>query len=507
MDSLIFKSFFLEIFLSFCILLHLISNSVVVNNLKNNFPLLLKENFSQVSFILWSSLFLINNNKIEGFFYNFLFLSDISTNVVKFSLLFLLLLSFFGIFRGYLLQNLNFFEYFSIFLISVFSSTLMINVADMLTFYLLIELQALVFYVLASFKRDSSFSVEAGLKYFIIGSFISGIFLFGCSLIYFSIGTLNFNNISVLLYTQFPLEFIVEYQLLLLGVLLVTFVFLFKVLAAPFHFWSPDVYEGAPLSTTIIFSILPKLSIFYIFVKWMSIVIIFEEIRLILLFSGFLSILLGSFWAFKQKRLKRLIIYSSLAQLGFLISVLSSYSVNAYASLYFFLFVYLITSILIWNYYSLLATFQKEINNFFENSFKPLYVTVFTSFFKVNTTWAFSFLIIFFSLAGIPPFVGFLSKFFVLVSLLEFGNFFSSFSLLMISSISVFYYLRIVKIVYFENIPNFKIELSQIIFSDYYYFSNCFLLAILLYLLLFFSFFPSFLLLISKLIVLGSYFF
>jgi proton-translocating NADH-quinone oxidoreductase chain N len=383
----------------------------------------------------------------------------------------------------------------------------MINVADMLTFYLLIELQALVFYVLASFKRDSSFSVEAGLKYFIIGSFISGIFLFGCSLIYFSIGTLNFNNISVLLYTQFPLEFIVEYQLLLLGVLLVTFVFLFKVLAAPFHFWSPDVYEGAPLSTTIIFSILPKLSIFYIFVKWMSIVIIFEEIRLILLFSGFLSILLGSFWAFKQKRLKRLIIYSSLAQLGFLISVLSSYSVNAYASLYFFLFVYLITSILIWNYYSLLATFQKEINNFFENSFKPLYVTVFTSFFKVNTTWAFSFLIIFFSLAGIPPFVGFLSKFFVLVSLLEFGNFFSSFSLLMISSISVFYYLRIVKIVYFENIPNFKIELSQIIFSDYYYFSNCFLLAILLYLLLFFSFFPSFLLLISKLIVLGSYFF
>jgi NADH:ubiquinone oxidoreductase subunit 2 (subunit N) len=158
-------------------------------------------------------------------------------------------------------------------------------------------MQALCFYILASFRRNSAFSTEAGLKYFISGSFISGIFLFGCSLIYGGLGTLNFNSIKLLL--EFPLldEFSGLKMFVLAGIMLITITLLFKVSAAPFHFWSPDVYEGSPLGSTIIFSIVPKIVIFNFFIKWLcTISVMFYDMKDILVFVGVLSVFFGTFF-------------------------------------------------------------------------------------------------------------------------------------------------------------------------------------------------------------------
>ena len=272
MDFLILKSFFPELFLSLSILLQLMFNARLVNNLSFNFPLFNKEIFWQTFFILLCVFLLLLNLKIEGFFSTFLFLNDESSRLIKLMFILSCLVVSFVLLRSFVLQSLNFFEYFSILLLSILSLLLLVSSCDLISTYLVIEMQALCFYILASFRRNSAFSTEAGLKYFIAGAFISGIFLLGASLVYGSLGTLNFNTLSLLLSFNLNTDLIYIKMFSLVGILLITITLLFKVAAAPFHFWAPDVYEGAPLSSTIVFSILPKLVIFSFFIKWLCVI-------------------------------------------------------------------------------------------------------------------------------------------------------------------------------------------------------------------------------------------
>jgi len=236
MDSIVLKSFFPEIFFSLGIFLQLIFNARLINTLKYNFPVIDREVFIQTVFILFCVLILLFNLKIEAHLSNFLFVNDSGGCIVKLLFIITCLLTLPVIFRSFVLQKLNFFEYYIILSLALFASLLLFSVFDLISGYLVIEMQALAFYVLASYKRNSSFSTEAGLKYFISGSFISGIFLLGCSLIYGSLGTLNFNDLSLLL--SFKLDDSLENLnfILLLGILLVVFTLLFKISAAPFHF-------------------------------------------------------------------------------------------------------------------------------------------------------------------------------------------------------------------------------------------------------------------------------
>ena len=235
MDIIILKSFLPEFFLSMAILFQLIYNIKIINIFKYNFPVVDKEVFYQTLFILISLLFIYSNLKIEGFFSNFLFINDESTRVVKIIMILTCLFILNIVLQAFSLQSLNFFEFFIIFLLSLFSLLLLISSSDLIAFYLVIEMQSLCFYILASFKRDSSFSTEAGLKYFISGAFISGIFLFGASLLYGCLGTLNFNALNLLL--AFPLNLGNEFHFLIfIGILCVTTTLLFKIACAPFHF-------------------------------------------------------------------------------------------------------------------------------------------------------------------------------------------------------------------------------------------------------------------------------
>ena len=500
MDGITLKSFVPEIFLSLTILLNLILNIILINNLRFNYPLINREIFIQCFFILICLFFLVLNNKIEGYLFNFLFVNNLSIKIVKLLLILISIFLLFPVTRAYIMERLNFFEYFILFLFSVLSTLLLVSVSDMLSAYLVIELQALCFYILSSFKRNSAYSSEAGLKYFISGSFISGIFLLGCSIIFGLVGTLNFNNLGILFFYPFSINLEAFRSFLIIGIILVTVVFLFKISAAPFHFWSPDVYEGSPLSSTIIFSILPKIAIFYLFIKWLLIIKVFEEVKILLIISGLLSIFIGSLFALRQKRLKRLILYSSIAQVGFLVTGLSTLSLNGFIGIYFFLIIYIITSLLIWNNVSLFYSFQNKINVFNESVNSPLFLSNISSFFKVNKIWSFSNILIFFSLAGIPPLVGFFSKVLILFYLVKSNFLLSSFFLLITSALSAFYYLRIIKIIFFENKIRFQINFSQIIFKDFLFEYDCLIISFLLFLLVFLFFFPSYLLILCYLI-------
>lgn len=506
MDVNILKSFLPEIFLSLCILSQLVFNARFINNFTFNFPVIDKEVFWQTFFILFCVLCLFANLKVEGSFSNFLFLNDEGGRVVKILFVCSCLFALIVILRGFSLQKLNFFEFFTVFLLSVLALLLLVSSSDLLSAYLVIEMQALCFYILASFRRNSAFSTEAGLKYFISGSFISGVFLLGCSFIYGALGTLNFNEINLLL--SFPLDndFTPIKSFLLIGVLCVTVTFFFKISAAPFHFWSPDVYEGSPLSTTVIFSIVPKLVLFSFFIRWISIVSnIFFDINFIFIACGIISVFLGTFFALRQKRLKRLVIYSSIAQVGFLVAALSTQSVDGFSAIYFFLVIYIITSVLVWAHITLFQNFQNSITLFYQNTSRPLFISSLSNLFQTNKMWGFSFVIIFFSIAGIPPLSGFFAKIFILFGLIQADQLFGSLSLILISAVSVFYYLRIIKVIFFESkdIKSNNNNQFQTVLNIAFFDLDIVVIVLCLFFLLFFFFYPTLLLLVCQYLLLG----
>jgi NADH-quinone oxidoreductase subunit N len=310
---------------------------------------------------------------------------------------------------------------------------------------------------------------------------------------------------------SFPLvnEFSHLKIIVLIGILLVTITLLFKVAAAPFHFWSPDVYEGSPLSSTIVFSIVPKIIIFSFFIKWTLVIsTMFDDIKNVFVLVGVISVFFGTFFALKQKRMKRLIIFSSIAQVGFLVAALSTNSVDGLSAVYFFLVIYILTSILVWNHVTLFYSFQKKIKQFNGKMATPLFLSSLSNFFKFNSLWAFSFVLMFFSVAGIPPLSGFLSKIFILFGLIDSSQLIGSICLIMISAISVFYYIRVIKVIFFESKEvRSKNDQFQTVFNLSLFDFDCVIISICLFLLVYFFFYPSTLLLICQYIVLSSFWF
>jgi proton-translocating NADH-quinone oxidoreductase chain N len=503
MNTILFKTFLPEVFFSISILAQVLFNTNMIVSYKTNFPLINKEIFSQVFFILISIVLIYFNIRIECISYNFFFTNTLNDYFTKICYLFICLIIFVSIWRSFILQKLNFFEFFTILMISIFSLLLLLNSLHLISIYLIIELQALCFYVLSCFTRKSSFSTEAGLKYFISGSFISGFFLFGCSLLYGSLGTLNLNILNLLL--NFPLGDDLS-LIVLVGILLITVTFLFKISAAPFHFWSPDVYEGSALSSTIVFSIVPKLILFTFLIKWLSSLgSFFFIIRYLLIGTGLFSVFIGTFFAIQQKRVKRIIIYSSIAQIGYIVLALSTNSLEGFSSVYFFLIIYLITSLIIWSFITLFYVFQRKANKFNFDVLMSIYLSNISNFFESNKLWAILLTFIFYSLSGLPPFIGFFSKLFIIYGLVEVGYFFTAILLVLIGIISVFYYVRFIKLLFFEknNIRVQNIKYQTIFYNDKIEF-DIFIIAVGLFLLLWIFFYPNFLLLITQYFVLSN---
>jgi len=497
-----FNLYTFEIFLTLCICSILLYNTILLNLLQKKVPIFLSEYFNQFFIILIFLIFITYNTKCTGFDINFLFISTETTIIIKQLLCIISTITFFIIYKSFILQKLNFIEYFFIIFISLVSIFLLINTYNFISLYVIIELQALSFYILAFFQKKSIYSIESGLKYFISNSLFSCFFLVGCLLFYSILGTLNFNEITLLLSIKENFTSPILFTIILFSIFIIFITILFKLVIAPFHFWFPQIYDGAPISSTIYLSILPKISLCVLLIRFLLIFYpIIEFLDTFFLLVGLYSILLGCFYALNKKRLKKLIIYSSISQMGFPICIIGENTSNCFFSIIYFVGIYLFISILIWLLYVELSTnlfFHNKIKRQF-NIFINIYLSNFSQMFKKNKSLVIVIIVAFFSLSGIPPFIGFLSKLFLLNYLLETNNYLTCFLICILSMFSIYIYIQNIKISFFENQKGNNNIQTQF-FSFYFFFFNWLVISIISILFLqciFPNFFINFFLLCS----------
>lgn len=369
-------------------------------------------------------------------------------------------------------QKISFPEFFFFYMVATLSTLLMLDANDLLFFYLLLEAQTLCFFVLATANRDNIFSNTSGLMYYLIGSYASVAFLLGSSLVYASTGTIEIYNLFSLITKQemftAPIGFVYS-----LGVILIISSLMFKIGAFPFHFWVPDVYEGAPLASTIVFSILPKFSLVYFLVKFVY-CIGAPFIALIhhpLLAFGIFAVLVGSLFGIRQRRLKRLLVYSSIVQIGFVIIAISTNTLQSFITAFFFTIVYLLTASLLWGVLLLMYRYQKEQILDKEGMLESMTLDSISNFAFFGSMFTFLFIFIMFQVAGIPPLAGFYTKLAVLDTLVAYRYAIECIFLVFAGYISVYYYINLIKTAFFENagdqkIRNFRSNLHAFLLTD-----------------------------------------
>lgn len=475
------KIFFPEIFFSLAILFLLVYGVLLATSLSYNYPLISQNIYTFVLYILLLTGLIVINNPVDyALIFQKTFIQDDLSRIAK---LFVLGSAFTCLIlsQSYIENSkINNYEYYLLFLFSIFGLNLLISSYDLISAYLAIEMQALSFYVLASFQRRSVFSTEAGLKYFILGAFSSGLLLYAFSLIYGITGTTNLINIkNFCLDPNFAGANIIKIALIFL-----TAGFLFKIAAFPFHMWSPDVYEGSPTSTTIFFAVVPKLAVLSFFVRlyFFSFSGFVEVWDKVLLFSAIASILYSAFVAIKQNSLKRLLAYSSIGHVGFLLLPLTTNTLEGLQALFFYTLVYMIGSLPTWAV--VLACMGGKKNS--QNN-----ISILAGLPTSSPLLGILAALAFFSLAGIPPLVGFYSKIFVFFSVINSHMYLVAFVVLAASVISTYYYISVVKTIYFEKNKNW-------IFYDKVSKEKSILLSVSLILLIFLFFNPNILLLLSQ---------
>jgi proton-translocating NADH-quinone oxidoreductase chain N len=378
------------------------------------------------------------------------------------------------------------FENLILIIISVSTMMLLVSSYDLLGLYLTIELQSLCFYVLAASKRYSEFSTEAGLKYFLLGAFSSGILLFGASAIYGFTGMTNFEDLGKLSTTQIFSES--QEKPMIIGIIFIAVAFLFKMTAVPFHMWAPDVYEGSPTYITAFFAIVPKIAIIGVFIRFLSQVQgFFTEWETIFIISSIASLILGSIAAMAQQKLKRLLAYSSISHVGFMLIGFCCGTIEGVQALLIYIVIYMIMSCGIFSI--ALSLYDKK--GLFCESIHDFHLLG-----KTNPILAFTFTIILFSMAGIPPLAGFCSKFYLFFASLSSSLYVLAFVGIITSVISCFYYIRFIRIMYFETSSNNIIGpslLASKTFTFFYdiSFANSFVLALVATFLIFFFVYPS----------------
>ena len=327
------------------------------------------------------------------------------------------------------------FEYPIIILLSILGMFFMVSSNDIILFYLGLELQSLSLYILASIDRDNIRSSESGIKYFVLSALSSGLLLYGCSLLYGFTGSTNFDLIAdQLIKDNTGAVFAMVFVLVGLA---------FKVSAVPFHMWTPDVYEGAPTSITSYFAVVPKVASLAVLIKFMFIPFsnILSEWQLIIIFISIASMILGAVAAIVQKNIKRLLAYSSIGHVGYALAGVATGVISGYESSIIYISIYVVMNI---GAFSCLYLLKKD-GEYREN------ISDLSGLSKKQPLLAISFLVILFSLAGIPPLAGFFAKFYVFTAVIEQKMYVLAIIGLLTTVVSAFYYLRIIKIIYFDD--------------------------------------------------------
>ena len=326
-------------------------------------------------------------------------------------------------------------EYPVLILSSVLGMMVMISSNDLIVFYMGLELQSLALYVLATFNRDQIKSSEAGLKYFVLSALSSGLLLYGCSLIYGFSGSTNFNVISNQLNTN---EYVLTF-----GIVFILVGLAFKISAVPFHMWAPDVYEGSPTSVTLFFTMVPKIAALTVFVRFLYVPFLnlIDQWQMIIVFLSIASMLFGAIAAIGQTNIKRLVAYSSIGHIGYTLAGLATGSNEGIQSSIIYISIYVIMNLALFSCLLML----KRNNQYFEE------IDDLSGLSKNHPLLSLSLLVILFSLAGIPPLAGFFAKFYVFKAVIEQSMYFLAIVGLLSTVVAAFYYLRIIKIIYFDK--------------------------------------------------------
>ena len=326
-------------------------------------------------------------------------------------------------------------EYPVLILSSILGMMIMISSNDLIVFYLGLELQSLSLYVLASFNRDNILSSESGLKYFILSALSSGLLLYGCSLIYGFSGTTNFNSISELNLSEFHYG-------ITFGVVFIIVGLAFKISAVPFHMWAPDVYQGSPTSVTLFFAVLPKIAALTVFIRFLYVPFInlIDQWQIIIIFLSIASMVFGAVAAIGQKNIKRLVAYSSIGHMGYALAGMLVGTNQGIQSSIIYITIYMVMNIAL---FSCLFMIKRK-DEYCEN------LNDLSGLSKNHPIISFSLLIILFSLAGIPPLAGFFAKFYIFVAVVEKSMYLLAIIGLLSTVVSAFYYIRIIKIIYFD---------------------------------------------------------
>ena len=387
-------------------------------------------------FMPWDIHVIFNNSLVENGFSRFV------KSIIFMSSAFVIILSSKWLIR----YDEKAFEYPILILFSSLGMSLMISANDLITLYLAIELQSLPLYVMAAFKRYSVESGEAGIKYFVLGALSSSLFLFGSSLIYGFTGSIEFSEISR------SIDILNINSGIVVGIVFILSGLIFKISAVPFHMWTPDVYEGSATPITAFFATAPKMAAMCMLVNILygPFSGAFESWQQIIIFVSIASMSLGSFVAIRQSNIKRLLAYSSIAHMGFaLIGLISPLSQLGVQALLIYMLIYIVTNL---GVFACIISLEKNEGETISNT------DDLSGLSKKYPFISFSMAMLMFSFAGIPPLAGFFGKYLIFRSAIENGLIEIAVFGLIISVVAAFYYIRIIKIMYFDE-SNIKITM------------------------------------------------
>jgi len=337
-------------------------------------------------------------------------------------------------------ENILQFEFPILILFSVLGMMMMVSANDLISLYLGIELQSLSLYVLATIRRDSVKSAEAGLKYFVLGALSSGILLYGMSMVYGFSGSTSFDKLSIVFNNYGHNDPIIGVTV---GLVFIIAGLAFKISAVPFHMWTPDVYEGAPTPITAFFAIAPKIAAMILIIR----ILIqpfgefFDQWQQIVWFISAASMTLGAFAAINQNNIKRLMAYSSIGHMGFILVGLAAGNESGTQAVLLYLTVYLFMNI---GTFACILAMRKQ-GRMIED------IDQLAGLSRTNPIMAVSITIFMFSMAGIPPLAGFFGKYFIFKAAIEADLYTLAVLGVLASVVSSYYYLRIVKLMYFDN--------------------------------------------------------
>lgn len=341
--------------------------------------------------------------------------------------------------QQYMKQESHLGEYYVMMLFAILGMMLMVSANNFLTMYLGMELMALCVYVLVGYQRDMLRSSEAALKYFVLGSLASCMLLYGVTFLYGVSGSLHFTEVAKALgnhETQSSIAVMTGLVFILAG-------FAFKVSMAPFHMWTPDAYEGAPTPITAFMSVAPKVAGFVLFIRILHDALspMLHEYVTILSVLAVLSMAVGNLAAIAQRSIKRMLAYSTIGHVGFVLLGLISASEEGYTAVLFYMLVYLFMTM---GVFAIILLMRRD-------GFKGELLDDFAGLIHVHKGYAIAMGLLMFSMAGIPILGGFWAKFYVFMSAVEAGHTQLALIGLLFSAIGAFYYIRVIKYIFFDS--------------------------------------------------------